>query len=63
MKKILLIALCLVFGLETWAQEGRNVRVVIGMNNLTYTVKKIIMNMMLMICWIIDNYFLKKIYQ
>ena len=40
MKKILLIALCLVFGLETWAQEGRNARVVIGMNNLTYTVKK-----------------------
>jgi hypothetical protein len=40
MKKYLLIALCLVMGLETWAQEERNARVVIGMNNLTYTVKK-----------------------
>ena len=40
MKKYLLIALCLVMGLETWAQEERSARVVIGMNNLTYTVKK-----------------------
>ena len=40
MKKYLLIALCMVFGLETWAQEERNARVVIGMNNMTYTVKK-----------------------
>ena len=36
MKKLLLMALCLVFGLETWAQDERNARVVVGMNNLTY---------------------------
>ena len=34
------MALCLVLGLETWAQNERNARVVIGMNSLTYTVKK-----------------------
>lgn len=37
MKKYLIIALCLVMGMEAWAQEGRNARVTIGMNNLTYT--------------------------
>jgi hypothetical protein len=36
MKKILIIALCLVMGMEAWAQEGRNAGVTIGMNNLTY---------------------------
>ena len=40
MRKLLIMALCLVFGLETWAQDERNARVVVGMNNLTYTVKK-----------------------
>ena len=40
MRKLLIMTLCLVFGLETWAQDERNARVVVGMNNLTYTVKK-----------------------
>ena len=40
MRKLLIMALCLFFGLETWAQDERNARVVVGMNNLTYTVKK-----------------------
>ena len=40
MKKLLMMALCLVLGLETWAQSERNARVVVGMNDLNYTVKK-----------------------
>ena len=37
MKKILIIALCMIIGIEAWAQEGRNAKVIIGMNNLSYT--------------------------
>ncbi len=38
MKKILIIALCMIFSIGTWAQtEGkRNGKVIMGMNNLTY---------------------------
>lgn len=39
MKKYL-IALCLVCSMTAFAQEGRNDRVTIGMNNLNYTVKE-----------------------
>jgi hypothetical protein len=36
MKKILIIALCMLYGMGTWAQQGRNARITMGMNNLTY---------------------------
>ena len=36
MKKILIIALCMLYGMGVWAQDGRNARVTIGMNTLTY---------------------------
>ena len=39
MKKYL-IALCLVFSMAAFAQEGRNARVTVSMNNLNYTVKE-----------------------
>lgn len=37
MKKYVMIALCLVIGMEVLAQEGRNGKVVLGMNSMTYT--------------------------
>jgi hypothetical protein len=36
MKKVLIIALCMLYGMGTWAQQGRNARITMGMNNLTY---------------------------
>lgn len=36
MKKVLIIALCMLYGMSTWAQQGRNARITMGMNNLTY---------------------------
>ena len=36
MKKILIIALCMLYGMGTWAQQGRKARITMGMNNLTY---------------------------
>lgn len=38
MKKILIIVLCLIYGMGVWAQaeEKRNFKVIMGMNNLTY---------------------------
>lgn len=37
MKKYVMIALCLVFGMEVFAQEGRNGKVILGVNSMTYT--------------------------
>ena len=51
MRKLLIMALCLVFGLETWAQDERNARVVVdlgsaegaykGLHMGVYTVKTV----------------------
>lgn len=37
MNKYVMLALCLVIGMEVLAQEGRNGKVVFGMNSMTYT--------------------------
>lgn len=37
MNKYVMLALCLVIGMEVLAQEGRNGKVVLGMNSMTYT--------------------------
>ena len=37
MNKYAMLALCLVIGMEVLAQEGRNGKVVLGMNSMTYT--------------------------
>ncbi len=37
MNKYVMLALCLVIGMEMLAQEGRNGKVVLGMNSMTYT--------------------------
>ena len=37
MNKYVMLALCLVIGMEVLAQEGRNGKVVLGMNSITYT--------------------------
>jgi hypothetical protein len=37
MNKYAMLALCLVIGMEVLAQEGRNGKVVLGMNSITYT--------------------------
>jgi hypothetical protein len=40
MKKQLILALCMCYGITAMAQEGRNERITMGMNSLSYTVKE-----------------------